>query len=340
MKILWYPESSMAKLLIIRFSSFGDIVQTRSVLKPLLSSGKIDQIDWLVRKDLEGALEGEKSIQKLIRFDRKDGLLGLIALGLILRKEKYDYIYDAHNNMRSFIIRNVLTLFLGTPLIIRSKERWKRILLFKFRINKFPTPYQAMKSYWAPLKKYFKLGSELRPVSWPIDLDEKTKSLVTGRIILVPSAAWKMKRWPLEHWKRIIELLPEYHFTILGGPEDHFCEDIEKVDPVRVSNLAGKLSLKESCAIAGHCDFIITGDTGLQQVADLSGRRGLSLMGPTAFGFTTMGTIKTLGVDLNCRPCSKDGRGKCVQDIYQKCMVEITPEQVAAEVRSLYPVVS
>ncbi len=329
----------MAKILIIRFSSFGDIVQTRSVLKPLLKSGVVDQVDWLVRKDLEGALEGEKNIGNLIRFDRKDGLLGLVALGLILRKERYDYIYDAHNNVRSFIIRNVLTMFLGTPLIVRSKERWKRFLLFKFRINKFPTPYQAMKSYWSPLKKFFRLKLSLVPVSWPIDVDEKMKDLVSGRIILVPSAAWQMKRWPLEHWKKIIELLPEYHFTVLGGPEDHFCAELEDVDLSRVANLAGKLSLKESCTIAGHCDFIITGDTGLQQVADFSGRKGLSLMGPTAFGFVTMGTIKTLGIDLDCRPCSKDGRGKCVQEIYQKCMVEITPEQVAAEVRNLYPIV-
>ncbi len=329
----------MAKILIIRFSSFGDIVQTRSVLRPLLKATHIKQIDWLVRKDLEGALEGESSISKLIRFDRKEGMMGLIALGMLLRKEKYDYIYDAHNNIRSFVIRNVLALFMMTPVIIRSKERWKRLLLFKFRINKFPKPYRAMNSYWAPLQKFFNIDKSVTPIDWPISLDEKMKNHVRGKIILVPSAAWKMKRWPERHWKKLIELLPEYHFTVLGGPDDKFCEEFEKVDPIRVTNLAGKLSLKESCTIAGQCDFIITGDTGLQQVADLSGRRGLSLMGPTAFGFVTMGTIKTLGVDLSCRPCSKDGRGKCTQDVYQKCMVEITPEHVAAEVRSLYPII-
>ena len=329
----------MAKILIIRFSSFGDIVQTRSVLKPLLRSNVVDQVDWLVRKDLEGALEGEKNISKLFCFDRKEGLMGLIALGLFLRKEKYDYIYDAHNNLRSFVIRHVLSFLMMTKVIIRSKERMKRFLLFKLRINKFPKPYKAMESYWLPLQKFFNLSKELSPIDWPIGLDIKMKNYVDGKIILVPSAAWKMKRWPIEHWKKLVELLPEYHFTILGGPEDHFCEEIREVDPARVNNLAGKLSLKESCVMAGHCDFIITGDTGLQQVADLSGRKGLSLMGPTAFGFVTMGTLKTLGVDLDCRPCSKDGRGKCIQDVYQKCMVEITPERVAAQVRTDFPIV-
>lgn len=327
----------MAKILIIRFSSFGDIVQTRSILKPLLDSNIVNQIDWLVRKDLEGSLEGEKSIQNLICFDRKEGLGGLIKLALDLRQQEYDFVYDAHNNIRSLVVRFLLGLFSRTKIITRSKERWKRFLLFKFRVNKFPRPYQAMKSYWEPLRKFFNLNQSLAPISWPIDVDTKIRDSVLGRIVLVPSAAWKMKRWPVSHWKSIIELLPEYKFIVLGGPEDNFCAELEAIDPDRVSNLAGKLSLKESCAVAGHCDFIITGDTGLQQVADLSGRKGLSLMGPTAFGFVTMGTIKTLGVELECRPCTKDGRGKCSQDVYQKCMVEITPEQVVSEVRSLFP---
>jgi heptosyltransferase-2 len=55
-------------------------------------------------------------------------------------------------------------------------------------------------------------------------------------------------------------------------------------------------------------------------------------MGPTAFGFTRSIKIKTMESDLSCRPCSKDGSGKCSQKIYQKCMVDITPALVAKEI--------
>lgn len=326
----------MKKILIIRFSSFGDIVQTRAVLKPLCTSGKVDEVHWLVRKDLLGALKGEKSVHKIISFDRKEGLGGLIKLAIELRVAGYHYVYDAHNNLRSTIVRFIVCALTGTALIVRSKERWKRFLLFKLRIQKLPDPYKAMKSYWAPLKEFFALQApeyQLTPRPWPIALDQRLEELTKGRIILVPSAAWEMKRWPEDHWKKLIRILSEYQFTILGGPGDDFCEEIKDEAPERVINMAGKLSLHESCTVAGHCEYIITGDTGLQQVADLAGRPGLSLMGPTAFGFVTMGTLKTLGVNLNCRPCSKDGRGKCVQDTYQKCMVDISPEAVAQEVR-------
>ena len=162
----------------------------------------------------------------------------------------------------------------------------------------------------------------------PFLKDEKT-------IILVPSAAWEMKRWPLPLWKKLISIMPDYKFVVLGGKEDHFCEELKEIDPARVENLAGKLSLVESCAMISKSELVISADTGLLHVADVMGVKALSLMGPTAFGFTTGKQIITMEVDLPCRPCTKDGRGSCSQDVYQKCMVDITPEKVALEAQRL-----
>jgi heptosyltransferase-2 len=134
-------------------------------------------------------------------------------------------------------------------------------------------------------------------------------------IALVPSAAWEMKRWPLPLWKKLIELMPEHHFVVLGGKEDHFCEELKLVAPLRVENLAGKLTLVESCALIEGSGLVISADTGLLHVADVLGVKALSLMGPTAFGFTTGKQIVTLEVDLPCRPCTKDGRGNCSQNV-------------------------
>lgn len=143
-------------------------------------------------------------------------------------------------------------------------------------------------------------------------------------IILVPSAAWEMKRWPVAHWEKLVELLSDKKFIILGGKEDfQLSEEIAEIDRQRVQNLAGKLSLVESCYIISKSLLVISADTGLLHVTDVLGVKGLSLMGPTAFGFTAGPGIKTLEVNLPCRPCTKDGSGKCSQAIWQQCMVEI-----------------
>ncbi|MEI8347583.1 MAG: glycosyltransferase family 9 protein, partial [Pseudomonadota bacterium] len=153
-------------------------------------------------------------------------------------------------------------------------------------------------------------------------------------IALAPSAAWPMKRWPLEHWKVLLALLPDLNLILLGGPSDQFCEELAKLRPGRIINTAGKLTLLESCAAIAQSQLLVSADTGHLHVGDYLGIKTLALLGPTAFGHPTNPQVKVLEVDMPCRPCTKDGRGKCSQQIYQECLVRITPSVVAQEIRS------
>jgi heptosyltransferase-2 len=161
------------------------------------------------------------------------------------------------------------------------------------------------------------------------DLQNKVKNMlpVTDFVVMAPSAAWEMKRWPLDHWKKLI-LQTKKYVIVVGGPGDQFCRELVAIAPSRVFNFAGKLSLLESCFLITLSTKIVSADTGMLHVADLLNVPGIALIGPTAFGFTTGIHIKTLEVKLACRPCSKDGSGGCSQKIYQRCMTEISPEMV------------
>ncbi len=330
------------KVLIVRFSSFGDIIQCTPVVDIIRREYPSAQIDWLTKSEFEKLLMLQSEINHIWSFDKKLGMKGLIGLAFKLRSENYDHIYDAHNNVRSL----VLSFFLRTRLsssphwISRSKERIKRFLLFQCRLNLFPKPFKGIHSYLKPLEEWgLKNTNVILKANWKFQnvptLTKKDIFLNEKTVILVPSAAWEMKRWPLDYWKKLVVIMPEYQFVVLGGSNDHFCEEIRHIDPHRVTNLAGKLSLEESCLVVNDSHLVISADTGLLHVADVLGKKAISLMGPTAFGFTTGPQISTLEVELSCRPCSKDGRGKCSQDIYQKCMVGISPEMVASEVHRL-----
>ena len=133
----------------------------------------------------------------------------------------------------------------------------------------------------------------------------------------------------------MIEELYDYKFILLGGAQDFFCKDLAAVDHSRVVNMAGKLSLIKSCRLISRAPMVIAADTGLIHVADILGIKGISLMGPTAFGFPSGKSIVVLEKNLSCRPCSKDGRGRCSQKIWQRCMVEISPKEVACKVREM-----
>ena len=332
----------MPKFLIIRFSSIGDIIQCMGVIGGIKKQFPDAEIHWIARKDMSSFLSMDKRIDKIWAFDKKEGLKGLLRMADELKKEHYDYIYDAHSNIRSNILKFKLIPWLGKHphYALRSKERMKRLLLFRFGINRFDWPFRGMESYRKPLKKWGITDFNIPYSDWyfPENFASELNPLITPRTVtLVPSANWAMKRWPVDHWKQLVESLPGYRFIILAGPADTFCEEIRAVAPERINNLAGQTSLHESCYLVKQSNVVISADTGFMHAADLFGIKTLALIGPTAFGFPSGTTVETFETDLPCRPCTKDGRGKCKQSVYQRCMVEITPRQVAQAVKRLLP---
>lgn len=330
------------KVLIIRFSSFGDILQGFTIPRIIKQNHSDMEIHWLTRSDFKDLVQTNLDINRVVAFDRSKGIFGLLKLSFALRKEHYTHIYDAHNNVRSLIVRLVLAtnFYFRARTLVRSKDRIKRILLFLFRINLFPKPFRGRDSFEKPLLDWDFVFEEYKTVAslYFAEKNREKVDLILNKLIgkkwltLVPSAAWEMKRWPIEHWKKLIETLPEeFYFVFLGGPSDNFVEDLSSLFPARSINLAGKLTLSESSYLVTKSMWIISNDTGLLHQADLAGVHGLSLQGPTAFGFTTHPNLKTMEVNLNCRPCTKDGSGKCNQDVYKKCMVDITPDIIVQE---------
>jgi len=332
----------MPKFLIIRFSSIGDIIQCLGIISGIREHFPEAEIHWIARQDMAPILRIDPRIHKIWAFDKREGLPGLLHMARQLRQEHYDYIYDAHSNIRSNILKLMLSPYPGQKpyIVLRHKKRWKRFLLFQLGINRFSWPFRGVESYRAPLKKWGITRFPESSLSWnfPAEFSTRFNGLLDNNTVtLVPSANWAMKRWPVRHWQQLIKLLPNYRFIILGGPEDSFCEDIQTIAPERVKNLAGATNLLESCYLVKHSQLVVSGDTGFMHAADLFRIPTLALMGPTAFGFPNSPTTETLEVNLPCRPCTKDGRGRCKQKIYQQCMTDITPEKVASRIRHLLP---
>ncbi|WP_347357480.1 glycosyltransferase family 9 protein [Bdellovibrio sp.] len=334
-----------AKFLIIRFSSFGDVVQTLSVPSAIKASFPEAEIHWITRKDMAPLLTSHPNIDKIWAFDRKEGLKGLIHLCVQMRREGFTHIYDAHNNMRSRVITWVLrplgVLGVGPKFIRRSIRRWKRFLLFKFRINTFEMPFSGQRDLLEPLQPWgISKSSPPAPQIFPSEESHKKAQEALGHfadsVALAPSAAFFLKRWPKEYWKELILLNPDQRFVLLGGPEDSFIEDIRDVAPERVLNLAGKCSLQVSSSVVALSRVLISNDTGLLHVAEQLGQRTIALMGPAPFGFPSRSSTKVLEIELPCRPCSKHGQGPCVnKERYHQCLVDITPEQVTLELKQL-----
>lgn len=328
------------RVLIIRLSSFGDILQTLPAVDALASNGAT--VGYLTKSAFSPLLRNNPNVNRVIELDGKGTLPQLMTTAWKIHKLNYTHIYDAHNNLRSIIFKTflfLLSLFFGKTKYIfltRSKNRWKRFLFFKLRRPVFKMPFRGAESFLTPIERWGispkNKNTKQLFLKSPSAEAQLTKTLwpSTAFVALAPSAAWENKRWPIEYWKILVTSLPQYQFVILGGPEDSFCEEIHQASPKNTVNLAGKLSLLESCAAVECSQALVSADTGLLHAADQLHKKNIALIGPTAFGYPYNESSIIIETTLYCKPCSKDGRNPCVNPVFQKCMKDISPKTVAA----------
>lgn len=323
------------KLLVVRFSSFGDVTQTLSVIGHLHKHFPKAELHWLTREDMKPLTEGHPGLTKVWTLSRKKGFLELHRLALRLRNEDFDAIYDAHNNLRSLIFGMYLRLFKSVVFLRRPIYRWKRFLLFRFRKNFFEMPFSGQRDLLKPLEKWG-LSFALPETPQIFFSDENLKkvqaldSLCTKKfVVLAPSAAFFLKRWPEKYWVELIKLFPQENFILVGGPEDRFINNISNLfDPKRVFNAAGLCDLGMTVALVSQAKAVVSNDTGVLHVAEQLGKKTIALMGPAPFGFPSRPSTIILQKNLSCRPCSKHGQGPCVNIEHHACLVNISPSEV------------
>lgn len=319
----------MTRILFIRFSSLGDITQALAAALALKNEFPRCEIHWVVRSDFETYLKEFPFIDRVWSLNRDKGFSELFSLGLQLHAQKYDLVYDAHSNVRSHVLCSILRILNPLQKIVRRpKERFKRFLLFRFRINRFPDPFRGATSFVTPLEKFLE-----RKLSVP--KPQMKSSDAVPAILLAPSAAWEMKRWPVPYWRKLIELMKDEKFVLLGGNQDTFLTEIQNKAPDRVTNLGGQWDWLQTLKAIQNARLVISGDTGVLHMADLLAVPTIAIIGPTAFGYPFRETSKVLETKMYCKPCSKDGRGKCVNRIYKKCLFDVSPEKVSWQAEEL-----
>lgn len=308
------------------------------------------EIHFVTRADFAPLMTEHPLIHKVWSFSRKEKLLGLLRLARALQKEHFTHIYDAHNSTRSKIICWMLRfpfdlrrLFTQPALTRKSQKRWKRFLLFRFRINLFQMPFSGQRDLLEPGENWG-LSTQLPPAPQLFLKNETTEKVsehlnrldLKNYIALAPSAAHALKRWPIAHWQSLIQKNPQLTFVCLGGPEDTFIQELVSASPGNVHNLAGQMSLMESAVVVAKARCLVTNDTGLLHVAEQLGKPAIALMGPAPFGFPSRKSTDILELDLSCKPCSKHGQGPCVnKEKFHKCLVDLTPDFVNTRLKKL-----
>lgn len=339
------PQRDVKKILVLRFSSMGDIVMTTAMVRVLRKRFPAAVIDMVVRSDFFELIEHNPHLTRKFKLNRKEGLKGLLTLRRQINEAEYDLIYDAHRSLRTVFMMP----FLRAPLKAYYQKHYiKRNLSLLFKLPLIRGSKRFLEKFIEPLAPYGVVYDGLGPEMFLSDAS-RTSALAKFPLLqqskktvgLIPSAQWPGKRWPLAYFRTLIErLLKETSetYVVFGGPSDTFCGDlVQGFPPERLINTQGKLSISESAALIEKCAFVVSNDTGLMHVADALSIPSITFLGPTSgdlgcLPFHPQSII--LEKHLWCRPCSKNGEAPCIRK-ERYCLTRITPEEALEATKRL-----
>ncbi len=311
------------KVLILRFSSIGDIVLTTPVVRCLKQQLPNVEVHYATKKAFAPLLEDNPYIDK--RHYLNDSLPALVKQ---LRAEKFDYVIDLHQNLRTRLIK----LQLGVKAYSFEKLNLRKWLLVRLKINALPDSH-IVDRYLATV---LPLGvtndgkglNYFIPYKDQVELNWLPPTHQTGYVAYAIGGQHATKKLPVE---RMIELCRkiDYPVVLLGGKEDQAAGDLIEtaLGTPLIYNACGRYNLNQSASLLQGARIVFSHDTGLMHIAAALKKKVYSIWGNTtpAFGMYPYKTpyVVLENNRLDCRPCSKIGYAKCPRGHF-KCMNDLS----------------
>ena len=325
-------------ILVLRFSSIGDIVQLTSPIRSLRYRFPQTRIDVITLDDYVELLLDHPDINRIIHIPREMKYQELKEIGKMLAAKGYDLIIDLHNVIRSKIIRRQ---FKTTKKVVYKKPRWKRFKLMELKKNDFPNEFSQRWLYHQCLDKILDNEYPVPKSKLVIQKNEQIeikyllkKEGITGSYItLIPGAAWPQKTWLVNHYKELVNLIINklgLSIVIIGSSNDRICSSIANKKSTQVLDLHGKLDIRKSLSIISLGEMTIGSDTGMVHASEALGVPVAMVMGPTntqTGGGISLDSSIVIEKDIWCRPCSQNGNRPCYRS-KQYCMTKISTSDV------------
>lgn len=314
-------------ILVIQTAFIGDAILASSVLEKLHAFFPQSRISILVRKGNESLYHEHPFLTQTLIWNKQEGKYkSLFRLLKTIRKQKFDTVINLHRfassgfltafskahytsgydkNPFSFLFNNKSKHKIGDGR--HETERYNDLIeLITDKITAKPKLYPTFKQF-----------TKIEPY------------VAHAFVCVAPSSVWFTKQLPIDKWIELCNGIPkEVNIYLLGGPTDKFlCEEIKIASNHHlIQNLAGKLSLLESCELMKHAKMNYVNDSGPLHLASAGNAPTTAFFCSTvpSFGFYPLSYNSSV-VEvpaLYCKPCGLHGYKACPEGHF-KCAKEI-----------------
>jgi len=319
------PE--IKKILIIRLSSFGDIVLTYPFVTALNKSFPGSQIHFLVKEKFSSLVKMHKGIDKIIIFKNEP----VSELRKLIKENSYDLILDIHKNIRSVFS----TVFLKPKIVRYKKGTLKKLLLVSMKLNLIKDTIPVYKRYLFALHKLHYLDNFDFTTT---DLNFSKEPIIKEPYILVaPASKHFTKTLPKEYFEGVIKEMRSKKIVLIGDnaeSDKSICNYLEK-NSDNIINLCGKSDFNTLANLIYNSELVLCNDSGVLHLAESLGKNIITFFGSTVKEFGFYPQLKSTYVfennNLKCRPCTHIGKSECPKKHF-KCMNEFDKNEIIKKV--------
>lgn len=317
------------KILVIRFSSIGDIVLTTPVVRCLKKQTNAE-IHYLSKKQFANVLAPNPYIDKLHLIEEE-----VSEILPALKVENFDEIIDLHHNLRTLKVKNAL----GIKATSFNKLNVQKFILVNFKINMLPNVH-IVDRYMQTVAHLGVKNDEKGLDYFLLKEDELVlrnvlpTNFLTGFVAFVIGGQHDGKMCSAQKIAAVCAQI-EKPVLLLGGPEDAANgEKIAAACGENVYNAAGKFKLGQSAFLLKNADAVITHDTGLMHIASAFNKKIISLWGGTVpelgmYPYLPGAGSKILEIKHFMRPSSKLGTRKGIYKLWN--FMDMIPTNKIAE---------
>lgn len=329
------------KILVIRFSSIGDIVLTTPVVRAIRQQTGA-QVHYLTKKHYAGILSENPYIDKLHLLEPDDSNFKQLVADI--KAEGYDHIVDLHKNLRTLKLRYYLPM--------ARYHSFDKLTLERFLFVRFKRPMPQIHIVDRYLQAVRPLGvvadkgglDYFIPPKDEVELDWLPEPFREKYVAYVIGGQHATKKLPFERMVQLCDQI-QHPIVLLGGPEDaaegerlaaffnreqgdpSYAEGLRQLGKDKlVFNACGKFNLNQSASLIRQSYAVFSHDTGLMHVAAAFKKQVFAIFGSTSskLGFYPYRTKFVLFENnrLSCRPCSTQGLAACPKGHF-KCMREL-----------------
>jgi len=306
---------SPKKILVLRFSSIGDIVLTFPVVAALKAAYPDCQIDYVTKPAFRHLLEACPGLSHIFTLESS-----IRQLRKDINFQSYDAVLDLHNNLRTLL----LTAFSGVKVYKYPKNNWNKWLLTRFKVKQERRQH-VVERYLSTLKQAF--GLEVLAPENPYEIPESEQFSIQDATGFTPrkyvafaiGAQFATKRLPTDLMIKLLQKM-EHPLVLLGGKEDQQTanEIVAALGGQKVVSMVGQLNIHGSAWLVKNAAALLTHDTGLMHIGacfevpiHLIWGNTLKDFGMYPFRLEQENCFQYEVENLKCRPCSKIGFQNC-----------------------------